>query len=71
MKESIDSKSGRLYDKISRTTKVKLVLLKSSDKFNEVRCECCNALLFKAVRMSGKLEIKCRRCNQKIEYTFD
>ena len=28
----------------------------------QIRCGCCGAMLFKASALSGKIEIKCRKC---------
>ncbi|EOU1926241.1 Com family DNA-binding transcriptional regulator [Clostridium perfringens] len=33
----------------------------------EIRCPCCNQLLFKASITTGELEIKCCRCKKIIK----
>jgi formylmethanofuran dehydrogenase subunit E len=68
--DPVDTRHGQGYDKYRRK-RIKLVLKKSTDDFDEIRCDKCNALLFKSVNMTGTFEVKCRKCKQLSVMTFD
>ena len=58
---AIDSDSRR-GDNINRK-RIKLVIAKSIDEFQEARCVHCHRLLFKVKGLQkGQIEVKCGKC---------
>ena len=65
----VDNTTGQGYSKSRH--KIKLVIMKSTDNFKQVRCDDCNALFFKAIGIHGTIEVKCRKCGKLSAIQFN